>query len=284
MVDIGVSILMSWWYIVILITIGGLYSDKFPVFCRTIIISLFSVSVGYTLTHVWKIPLPFESPFQDKFMSVYGFPSWFMLSLTVYWGWIAWEFKTRFVSGVAACILFLMAIVLVYCGLHSWSDILGGLCFGLILLFSYYVFLNKTLKLKQQYPIIIGTFLIAGIVSALFLWPINIYVNQALGSLFGVLLAHTFLHKNLYLNISLKKRIFYLIVAVIGIFFLDYLFRNLIRSTYGLYEFRYSGRQETYFIYSLKFMIFSVWTLLGPYLLFSGHQIIVNSRAETNKP
>lgn len=64
----------------------------------------------------------------------YGFPSGHTQNAVVFWGWLAYTVKRRWLTVLAVALIVLIPLSRVYLGVHFPTDLLGGYVFGGILL------------------------------------------------------------------------------------------------------------------------------------------------------
>ena len=111
-------------------------------FIEAIIILLFSMIYNLALKYSFKIPLPEERFGKDAF----AFPSGHMHSVVVFYGWLAFRYKSLSLN-ILTAILFLGVIFgMLHFQYHGQVDILGAFFFGLILLATYNYLLRKYYK------------------------------------------------------------------------------------------------------------------------------------------
>ncbi|MCR4402361.1 MAG: phosphatase PAP2 family protein [Firmicutes bacterium] len=67
----------------------------------------------------------------------YGFPSGHAQAATVFWGYLARAVSKRWFTAAVIALVFLIGLSRVYLGVHFPGDVVGGFCFGAIILVAY---------------------------------------------------------------------------------------------------------------------------------------------------
>jgi len=119
---------------------------------RVGIIFLLSVYVNTGVKEIFQQPRPFDILPEIKKINAsgYGFPSGHAQSSLVVWGSIAYCKKQTWIRSLSVLLILLIGFSRVYLGVHFPTDILGGWLFGgLILCFSYFIFLKIKPDLTQ---------------------------------------------------------------------------------------------------------------------------------------
>jgi len=105
----------------------------------------------YALTSVWantflkdafKVPRP-PPEFWKVHVEGYGFPSGHAQGNTVLWGYLTSTFPSYLAYGAAILLVLLVSYSRVALGVHSVADVVGGVCFGLLILGVGWVVENK---------------------------------------------------------------------------------------------------------------------------------------------
>jgi membrane-associated phospholipid phosphatase len=100
---------------------------------------LFSTYSNAALKHLFRHPRPFQyDPRVLKLDSVpaeelgYGLPSGHSQSAITAWGYLASQMRRRWMWGLAAVLVVLIAFSRIYLGVHFPTDVLGGLLIGAV--------------------------------------------------------------------------------------------------------------------------------------------------------
>lgn len=113
----------------------------------------------------------------------YSFPSGHALGATVAWGYLALAIRRRWFTILALVVIALIALSRMYLGVHTPSDIAGGIFFGGILLAIYWFLEPRVTPLiKKAPPLVILAMLFAITI------PLAIYCRAvtAMGLLMGM--------------------------------------------------------------------------------------------------
>ena len=124
------------------VVLVGLFTRYRNIIARALCLLLFTIVYNVYLKSIWKVPLP-------EPLVGWAFPSGHMHSAVVFWGWLAWEMRTRWAFIAATVIYILVGYALVYYGYHYPTDILGSLAFGCTSIVIYGL-LNRIKIFKEQ--------------------------------------------------------------------------------------------------------------------------------------
>ena len=105
----------------------------------------------------------------------YGFPSGHTMVAVVVWGLLALEVKRWQALAIAAVYVLIMGWSRMYLGVHYPHDLIGGIVFGLILLYVLYHTLDWLLYQVRRLPVraVIAAFILIGMWSIIFLYDID---------------------------------------------------------------------------------------------------------------
>jgi membrane-associated phospholipid phosphatase len=107
---------------------------------RLIVLYLFSTWVNAVAKALGGQPRPFEyDPRVQALVQATGegFPSGHTQSATVLWGYLATQFRQKWVRVLAAVLIIGIPLSRVYLGVHFPTDVLGGCVIGAVLLWMY---------------------------------------------------------------------------------------------------------------------------------------------------
>lgn len=219
--------------------IGYIWLKK-DMFFEAICLILLSMIINYALKVTFKIPLNPELKIDG-----YAFPSGHMQSAFVFYGWLAFRYKSAVLSILVGFLLFAIGWGLVYMGYHNIYDILGGIFFAALWMVIFWKFRQFS---KRQYIIFIslGLFLISYIHIMDRILP-HIYI--AIYSLVGFVLAYGKGVKKEYSN---RIKFFSTILCFASIFCLKVIFTMEIFLSLPI------------FIYQLQ------WVIIGCIIQLSG--------------
>lgn len=117
--------------IIPLILIGCIGKNR-KIFFHAICLILFSIIVNIALKVTFQVPLP---PTLNK--TGFAFPSGHMQSSVVFYGWFYRFLEKLWLKLFILILLAGIGLGLVHFGYHNYKDVLGGIFFGCLLLFSY---------------------------------------------------------------------------------------------------------------------------------------------------
>jgi hypothetical protein len=230
---------------------------------RVGIIFLLSVYVNTGAKEIFQQPRPFDilPEIQKAYASGYGFPSGHAQSSLVVWGSIAYWKKQTWIRNLSLLLILLIGFSRIYLGVHFPTDILGGwLIGGLILGFSYFIFLKIKLNFIQGNMIlkIIGITLFPVILLQIQSSP---DIISSLAALTGVGYGLLFFSSSIG-GIQLGswlQRLFSFLVGVIGIGIL-YLGLKLILPSEGQLFYQLSR--------FFRYLLLGIWISFGAPWLF----------------
>jgi len=248
-------------FIVALITFGYLMSksDVRPIFGRALMILTFTMVFNPWLKSLWQIPL---LPSLGKVG--WSFPSGHTQAAFALYGWLAWEFRQRWLYLTVLVLLGGIGWGLVHFGYHRPVDIPGGILFGLISFLAYYYVLQTPLGKKQNLPLL-GLLLFAvgwGFVAAI---PGRAPAHMAMaqGALLGFSLGCLWNKRFTFLNWPV--RLFNVALALGGASTLNFMFSDIkSNSSEFLAHFLLEGM--------VAFWIIGCAPKLGPLLLRVKHR------------
>lgn len=168
-------------YIMISIVILGYLLVNESVCTKALMLLLFTVVYNTFLKAFWQIPLPPASGLEG-----FAFPSGHMHSAFVFWGWIAFDSKNRYLMAIIFVLLSFTGFGLVHKGYHYPLDIIGAVSFGAVTMTIFHV-LNLFEPLKTKY-MLNGLWLSIAAIICILLTPgvsHKLHVFQGLGALIG---------------------------------------------------------------------------------------------------
>lgn len=192
----------------VIILIGFIYKNE-NIFGRTLFILLFTMIYNVWLKSIWQIPLP-------EHLNGWAFPSGHMHAATVFWGWLAIEYRRVWFSCFVAFILPLAAFGMIYHNYHNLTDILGAVGFGSVSILLYWL-INKKPYFSQK-PYRLGYLLIAlsSIIMLIPTYSLLPHVWQAWGVLVGFTLGWHLLSLKSPTTLSTLQKIITLAIALAG--------------------------------------------------------------------
>jgi membrane-associated phospholipid phosphatase len=101
-------------------------------FLEATLLLLFAIIFNKALKYTFKIPLP-----EHLGSSSYALPSGHMHSVFVFYGWLAYRYKSRILTAVTAVLMLGVAFELLYFNYHTLIDILAALFFGSLVLLGF---------------------------------------------------------------------------------------------------------------------------------------------------
>lgn len=110
-------------FFAIFIPFGYFCLDK-KIFTRGLFILFFTMILSQYLKSIWQIPL---APHLGE---GWAYPSGHMQTAVAFYGWLAYEFRNRWVTLCVLGGLIGIGWALVYKGYHSVDDVLAGVLFG----------------------------------------------------------------------------------------------------------------------------------------------------------
>jgi PAP2 superfamily protein len=213
---------------VIFVILFGYIFLKKEAFGRAFCIFAFAIILNPFLKSLFQVPLP-----PTLGSAGWAFPSGHMLTATIFWAWLAWEYKSKNLWIFVVLLLTGIGIGLVYFGYHYPSDIAGALFFALLTLYLYHLLLK--LPIFRVSPPLIGfalalisLLLICGIFSIT--QPKAISIRNAIGLALGALLGFSvgwlidtkFLSRDTLIPVKIKFCIF--LLSIVGLVVIDSIF------------------------------------------------------------
>lgn len=120
-------------------------------------VAIAAMMITGLLKGYFEIPRPFVDHNEILMLieaSGYTFPSGHALSTTVFWGFLALNFKTTWVRYSAVFLILFVPVSRIYLGVHYPADVLAGVLIGaLILLSSFYI---RPLVVKLSFSLTLG--------------------------------------------------------------------------------------------------------------------------------
>lgn len=209
-------------FVVIFIILSGYIFLKRDAFGRAFLIFAFAIVLNPFLKSLFQIPLPPTAGVEG-----WAFPSGHMLTSSIFWLWLAWEYKNKSLYIFTAILLSSIGFGLVYCGYHYPVDIPGALFFAILTLYLYHLLLK--LPILKNTPPSAGFILAIIAIILLFFIP-NVtqrsYVWVGFGSLLGFSLGWLMSYKYSNRNPSfpLKIKLFIFILSFVGLFAIEGIF------------------------------------------------------------
>lgn len=240
-------------FIVILIVLFGYIFLKREAFGRTFLIFAFAQLLNPFLKSLFQVPLPPASG-----LIGWAFPSGHMFVATIFWGWLCWECKNKYLCLWTALLLTCMGFALVHYNYHYPSDIVGALFFASLTLIAYF-YLNKLSSVKSNPPMVGFILTLIGLI--LLIFTVNTTLDSSrciafivlLGFSLGWLLNNKFYPQN---NLVFQTKIVIFIFSILGLVILETVY-HLTHTT----------------IWPIKFVhyfIIALWlTLLAPTIVLS---------------
>lgn len=196
-------------FVVILIILTGYTFLKKPPFGRTFFIFAFALILNPFLKSLFHIPLPPTATSEG-----WAFPSGHMLSATIFWSWLAWEYKNRYLTIFTTLLLTSYGFALIYFGFHFPLDIIGAVFFAILTLYLYHLLLK--LPFLKNTPPLAGFLLTTIGIVLIFFIPNNTakpYIWVGLGSLLGFASGWLISNKHLAtlppLSLTIKLSVFF---------------------------------------------------------------------------
>lgn len=168
-------------YTMISIVIIGYLLLHEALFARALMLLLFTMVYNTFLKAHWQIPLPPASGLEG-----WAFPSGHMHSAFVFWGWLAFDSRNRYIMALVFVLLSFTGFGLVHRGYHYPLDIVGAVCFGAVTLTVFHV-VNLFEPFKTQY-MLNGIWLALAALFFIIITPElgrKIHIYQGLGALVG---------------------------------------------------------------------------------------------------
>lgn len=205
-------------FVIIFIVLYGYIFLKKDIFGRTFLIFAFAMVLNPFLKSLFQIPLPPASGLVG-----WGFPSGHMFTATVFWGWLSWEYKNKYLFLWSALLLGSMSVALVHFNYHYPSDVAAAFLFSILTLFLYHLCLK--ISLFKSNPPLIG-FLLTLLAIILISFTDNITKDSfnlvALITLFGFSLGWLINNKtSLNINLSLKTKLIIFMFSILGLLGLE---------------------------------------------------------------
>lgn len=104
-------------------------------YSKALMLLLFTLVYNLFLKSIWQIPL--KPPLEG-----WAFPSGHMHAAWVFWGWLAWHYKSGITSLLFVVVMLLSGYGLLYHDFHDLKDILGSVGFGSLTIFLFH-WLNR---------------------------------------------------------------------------------------------------------------------------------------------
>ena len=206
--------------IIPILILGIIWLNK-EIFYHAICLLLLSM----IYSHALKVSFQISSP-------LYGFvfPSGHMLASTVFYGWIAYQYKNIILSILTAALLIGVAISLVHANYHEYFHVVGGFFFAILLMIAYqYILLKKPLWINR-FSIIVATILMLYI----YLKIGAISASSWLGyyALIGFIFSSAVFQEKALLKKSNMIKIFISILSFLAIFSIGYIFKFIDAPVY----------------------------------------------------
>jgi hypothetical protein len=125
--------------IIPVVILGYICLDR-KTFSSAIKLTLLSMLFGCALKITFQIPLAPSTGLKG-----FAFPSGHMQSSVVLYGYLIKHTRSTIFKSLMSCLLIAIGLSLVYCGYHDYIDVLGGVFFAAILIFSY-----ESLRIKKE--------------------------------------------------------------------------------------------------------------------------------------
>lgn len=166
-------------FCIVPISLIGYWAFRKEIFGRLVFLILFSMVFSLYLKSIWQEPLP-------AWMNsdTWAFPSGHMLFTVTFYGWMAFEFRKRWLSICAGTIMLGVGWALVHFRYHTLRDVMASVGFGGATLIAYYFFLKVPL-IKRNLPLV-GLILSPLTIFFIYLIPKYFaYAYEAQGQLVG---------------------------------------------------------------------------------------------------
>ena len=120
---------------------------------RLSVLFLLSAYINTVAKLVADQPRPFE--YSENIRQIVaasggGFPSGHTQNAVVFWGYLAWRFKNRWLRTAAALLIIGIPLSRIYLGVHFPCDLVGGYLIGTILLFGFLKVEERFESWRQQ--------------------------------------------------------------------------------------------------------------------------------------
>lgn len=197
--------------IIPLVIVGYIWIDKCK-FYHAICLLLLSMICNVALKSTFQIPLSTHLA-QEGF----AFPSGHMQTAAVLYGWLMLHFYAPMLYTLLVLLLTSIAYSLVALGYHNWFDVVGGILFGSIVLFSYFLILKKKPQIQAPAILLLSTLLMVYIH---LMYTILDHVVMAYLSLVGFMLGEYISPIKAFQPIKNKLRatlLFFITVLVINV-------------------------------------------------------------------
>lgn len=210
-----------------LIIIIGFICFNERIYGTTLLLVLFTMIYNYYLKSIWQLPLP--PPLEG-----WAFPSGHMHSAVVFWGWLAYQYRSVGFSLMALSFTALVGFGLVHHGYHYTKDVIGAVGFGALSLVIY-ALINQIRIIKQK-PYLLGTLFIALGSLLMFLLPsgsLKPHLWQAMGGLIGFSFGWFILGKKKNITLSRWRQKFthsFIAISGVGLIVLLFHFIPLTQS------------------------------------------------------
>ncbi len=199
----------SAFFIIPVSTLGYWFYRK-EVFGKLIFLILFSIIFNLYLKSIWQEPRPAWLPGDS-----WAFPSGHMKFTLCFYGWLAFEYRKKWLSVSAALIMLGVGWALVHFRYHTPRDVLASVGFGGLTLIAYYFFL-KISFIKKNLPL---AGLVLSPLTALFIYLIPkyfSYVYEAQGQLMGFSLGWFLWDKYCPAELTKGEKIMNVILSFLG--------------------------------------------------------------------
>ena len=228
--------------IIPLFILGFIWYDR-TIFYHVACLILLSILLNVALKVSFQVPL---SPLLNK--KGFAFPSGHMQLVTVFYGWLAYQIKNKWLTSLIIVLLIGIAFSLVHFNYHNYYDIIGGVIVAVLLLSFYLIALLKVPQKLPWFCLALATLLMIYI--AFYYGQIEFYVWTAYYTLCGFVVAEKIAGKKMIEMLRAHKLLAtllcFLIVGLIHTFF-----RYEVGPYYAVY------------IYELQ------WLLIGFFIPFS---------------
>lgn len=167
----------------IIVSFLGIFFLKEERYVKALFLVVFTMFYNIWLKNLFQMPLP-----PDLGLKGFAFPSGHMHSAVVFWGWLALEYRKKWLYGATFLLYTWIAFGLIHHKYHYFIDIIGALGFGALTLGLYYA-INKISLFRKNIGLLglaIGILLIG----FMLLLP-NITEKLYLWKAFGVLVGFT---------------------------------------------------------------------------------------------
>ena len=189
----------------------------------------------------------------------YGFPSGHAQASTVFWGYLAHAIRKRWFTIAAIVLVFLTGLSRIYLGVHFPGDVVGGFCFGGIILAAY-IWVTGRPELRAAASIPTGrlVFIVAAAPFALLLLYRSAEAFKMVGFLVGVgvgyVLEDRFVRSQE--GAPLDMQVLKIVIGLVGIFAL----RTGLKALFA---------PETAVLVMVRYAAMAAWASLGAPFVFA---------------